>query len=178
MYIIVISFIILLILNAIYNYYCYAQCNHYLKEFNNWLYDDNYKGNLEMERERVIQLAKQAGVYNVLIPTTRAIGYGQVVNANVNPMNQFPNRMSDVAFQIIRQLESAKGVYRQRMKYSYNPILWIEFITFFPSKIINYLGVNSKLFKRMSNIIWWFIVVVIIPILISIYSEEIYNFIR
>lgn len=178
MYIIISSFIIFLTLNAVYNFYCYRQCSYFLKEFNNWLYDEDYKGNLEMERERAIQLVKQAGVYDVLIPTTRAIGYGQVVNANINPMQQFPNRMLDVATQIVRQLESAKGVYILRIKYSYNPILWIELFIFLPSKIITYLGVKSSVVKRAFNIIWWFIVIVIIPVLITIYSDELYNLIR
>lgn len=178
MYILITLIIIFLTLNIIYNYYCYRQCSYFLTEFNRWLFEKDYKGNLEMERERAIQLVKQAGIYDVLIPTTRAIGYGQVVNANINPMQQFPNRMSDIAGQIVRQLESAKGVYKQRMKYSYNPILWIEFIMFLPSKVITYLGVKSSVVKRVFNIIWWFIVIVIIPVLITIYSNELYRLIR
>lgn len=130
------------------------------------------------DRNRVKKLVQNAGYYDVIIPVTRPMGLGQIVNANINPIDQYPNRMSDIATGIINQLESSRGVYKDRMLFSIHPLLWIEFIIYLPSKTIKYLGLKNETLSKFFNVLWWLFGVVIIPILITVYSDELTELFR
>src|SRR5690625_2917945 len=99
----------ILVINFIYNYWNYIQCEKYIRLFDKWLFDESFEGSLDEEKSQVVKLVKNAGCYDVLIPQTRATAYGQIVNANINPIEQFPNRISDIAATINKQILSAKG---------------------------------------------------------------------
>src|SRR5690606_35006346 len=116
------------------------------------------------------------GYNDIFIPVTRPLGLGQIANANINPIDQYPNRMSDVAYAINSQLQSSKGVYKQRMLFSINPLLWLEFIIFLPSNIIKYLGFKNESVGKLFNVLWWIINAVVLPILITVYTDEITQF--
>lgn len=177
MYVLLFIFI-LLIVNLIYNFWNYKQCEKHIKRFTSWLLDKEFNEDITADRPIVKRLVKNAGCYDVSIPVTRPMGLGQIINANINPIEQYPNRMSDIVSAILNQLESSKGVYKQRMAFSINPILWIEFIIYLPSNVIKYLGFKNETVGKFFNVLWWVCGTVVLPILINIYSEEITHFFR
>lgn len=137
---ILLFFVLFLFINFIYNYRNYRKCDKHMKRFEKWLFEEDYERDLSLDKPNVKKLVKNAGFYGGLVPVTRPMGLGQVLNAQINPIDQYPDRTLDIAGAIRRQLANAKGVYWERMLFSINPFLWIEFILYLPSNIIKYLG--------------------------------------
>ncbi|MGG0066100.1 hypothetical protein ABEX95_05120 [Bacillus subtilis] len=172
-------FLCILLLNFVYNYAKFKQCEKFISWYEKWLLDPDFNVNLLEYKSNIISLVERAGFGDVLIPYSEEAGYGRIRTGQVSPMKQFPSRRQDIATGILIQLSSSKGTYRKRMLNSVNPLSWLEILIYLPSFLLNYLGIKkNSVLPKLFNIIWWILGVVLIPMFISTYTPEISNFIR
>ncbi|MCD7911010.1 hypothetical protein KC480_05660 [Bacillus velezensis] len=172
-------FLIVLLLNFVYNYYKYKQCEKFISWYEKWLIDPDFNVNLLEYKSSVVSLVERAGFGDVLIPYTEEAGYGRIRTGQVSPIKQFPSRAQDIATGILIQLSSSKGTYRKRMLISVNPLAWLEILIYLPSFLLNYIGIKkNSMLSKLFNVLWWIFGVVLIPIFIAAYTPEISSFIR
>lgn len=170
---------IILVLNFIYQYHQYRRCEKFKTWYEKWLLDANFKKDLNQYRMELKSLIYRAGLKNIKIPFEEPIGGGHIRTMTINPIDQFPTRIQVIAFSILRNISAAQGVYKKRMWASINPIQWIEFIIFLPSIILSYLGLEKEnSISKIFNVIWWAVGVVIIPVIITTYANEISIFVK
>lgn len=171
---IIITLICILIFNFIYQLYQANRCEKLQEWYERWLLDENFKKDLNEYKMEVRNLVNKAGFKDEGMPFEEPIGGGHIRTMTIVPIDQFPTRVEVIAITILRTLSAAKGVYKKRMLASVNPIKWLEFLFFLPAIILNYLGLKKEsVLSKFFNLIWWFIGVVIIPILITTYAKEI-----
>lgn len=175
----VIFFILMLLINFIYNLSKFKQCIKFINWYEKWLIDPSFTVNLAEYKSDVKSLVENAGIKNKKIPYEEAIGLEYARTMTIDPIEQFPHRVDVIAITILRTLSDAKGIYRKRMYSSFNPIAWVETVLTLPKMIMRYTGFeNSKKIINVMQIIWWAFVVIIIPTLIAAYTPELSSFIR
>ncbi|MCY7990976.1 hypothetical protein [Bacillus haynesii] len=169
----------LLTLNFIYQLSNSIRCGKLIEWYEKWLLDKNFNKDLNEYRTEVKKLVDRAGLKGLKIPYEEPIGFGHIRTMTISPIDQFPFRDQKIAITILRTLSAAKGVYKRRMWASFNPIAWLETVVFLPSILLNYLGLEKdKLLAKFFNMVWWIVVVIAIPILITTYAAEIGSFVR
>lgn len=147
-----------------------------LNQYREWLKTKKWK--FVQKRSVFIALMKKANVSDSLLPNVQPVGYGQIVTANISVQKNFPSDRNDL-FQItFGMFYEAIGIYKKRIIETFNPIYWIELIIFLPKNILTYLSVKSEsIIIKLVQIIWW-IIGIIFTVLLTIYKNEIIEFIR
>lgn len=80
------------------------------------------------------------------------------------------NRL-DVIGHIKKLFEEAIGVFRFRMKQSFSPFFWIEFILTIPKLILSYLNIQAPdTLVKVIQIIYW-----VLMVLIGLHSAQIFS---
>lgn len=103
------------------------------------------------------ELLERAGVKDGLVTEMQPIGYGhaEYVKSSVYD-NMFYNNV-DVLSTMERAFRIAKGVYKRRIKESFNPVYWIECVVYLPKNIFEYLGLNSDTKEtKIFQLLYWF----------------------
>lgn len=155
---IVILFIFVIAFKASSNYIKFKRCQKLSKMHMDWLADScdefsQYKGEVK-------KLFLGANIPDSCIPTSQAIGYGQIANANASVYLNFPSKVMGIAAALTDKFDEAIGTYRTRFLESFSPLYWIETILFLPKNLLQYIGLDSeKIAFKLCNIlltfIWW-----------------------
>lgn len=155
---IIVLFIFVIAFKAISNYTKYKRCEKLSKMHIDWLADScdefpQHKGEIK-------KLLLGANVPDSCIPTSQAIGFGQIANANASVYLNFPSKLAGIAVALADKFDEAIGTYRSRFLESFNPLYWIETILFLPKNLLRYIGLDSekvtfKLCNILLTFIWW-----------------------
>lgn len=128
-------------------------------------------------KNQILNYIKNSGVKDKYIPIVQPLGYGQLASSSVSVFNNILNSRQDIAQIVMESLLEAKGNYWSRFLNSFNPFYWIRIIVFIPKYIFSYLGVKEEsIVIKIFQIIYW-IIAALCTFLISIFPEEIKNFI-
>lgn len=157
---IIIVAIFIIAYKAVLNYVKFKRCKTLSELHLQWLADScnefpQYKGEIK-------KLLIGSNVPDSYIPTSQAIGYGQIANSNVSVYLNFPSKIAAIAAALSDKFDEAIGTYHKRCLESFNPLYWIETILFLPKTLLQYIGINSdKMAFRLCNIlltfIWWLV---------------------
>jgi hypothetical protein len=168
----IIAILIFLVLKFVLNYRKHLLCKKYLKHYIQWL-SDKCEINLLEKQAEVKKLVEDAGYGRGKVAHTELVGYGQIANYIVNPMDAFPSKYEHIAHAVIANLTASVGVYKKRAFDAFNLFYWIDLIVFLPRNIARYLGAkNDGIIIKISNLLWWIFDSVIVTIILSSYSSE------
>lgn len=169
---------LIIFLHALYNLINYLRYPIIEK---NLLY--NYSSNTSdkmvavTHKNQVLNYIKHAGVKDKFIPVTQATGYGQIATASISVFDNILNQRQDVAQIVLESLLEAKGNYWSKFVNSFNPFFWLRIIIFIPKYLFSYLGLKEEsIVIKIFQILYW-IIAVISTFLITIFPEEIKEFI-
>lgn len=164
-------FLLIAGLKLIINLGKYIQCKYYYKKYEKWVTGKN--PNMKRSQHQVINLFKEAGVKDSVIPIVEPLGLGQLATSNISVFDNFPNRSEQLISITIGFFEQSIGVYSSRTLETFNPIYWIEFIIYLPRNLFTYLGLQSDgTTVKLSQLFYW-IAGLIFTLLFTAYSNEI-----
>ena len=126
-------------------FYLYRTCQM-IDDYNYWLlHGDNY---IELfERKRIFEkILSKADVSDKYLPVTQPTGYGQLASFQSSIIAQFPSNLEAYAPITIKMLLEAKGIFKERILETFNPIYWIELAIFLPKHALMYLGIKADYF--------------------------------
>lgn len=165
----------ILIVHFIYNLIHLLRAIYLEKLYLNWLKDtDNKKYQKIYEYKFFLkEVIKITGVRNDYTTTfVEPLGFGQIKTSKLNVIENFPNNNSDMVNNILRLISEIKGVLKERLWGTINPIYWLNAIIFLPQKILKYLGLKeSSITAKILNLLWWFIAIPI-AILQEYFSDK------
>ena len=92
------------------------------------------------------------------VPNIKQVGYGKIQSSNVIVIENFPHIYSDMANGTLRIFSEMRGVLKERIFGTINPIYWLNIIIFLPQKIVKYLGLKeTSILAKILNLLWWII---------------------
>ncbi|MFM2394341.1 MAG: hypothetical protein RLZZ546_2323 [Bacteroidota bacterium] len=117
--------------------------NHYI------LFHDGKVNSFIEKKNSAISLLKEAGIKNFSSPAYELTGFNQGYRHELDGFDNIHFLRDDIAGVVNIKFQEAIGVYKSRMKQSYNPFYWIEFVLKLPEKILLYLSpsVNDSFVK-------------------------------
>ncbi len=125
----------------------YSRYKVYLKE--PYLEFNQYK-------PQIINLFKQAGLTDNIIPRMEPAGYGKLRSYNTNLFSNIANVNPEIIPQTHMKFHEAIGIFRYEMIKTVNPISWLEFIFKLPEYLLGYFGVSKEsIITKIVNIIYW-----------------------
>jgi hypothetical protein len=128
--------------------------DNYMKLLNDPQFEE--KEWLLQSHERLKDLLKSAKVEDIVIRAERNVAYGNIEVYNASVLESFPSKQPRVSFLTLKLIHAGLGVYKDRMRNSFNPLYWINSIIFFPRALFSYLGMDSdKLATKILQGLWW-----------------------
>lgn len=113
-------------------------------------------------RAEVVTLLKHAGIKDSHVANVQLAGYGMVSTSHVSVFDNFPNGRQDMGTITIRMFLIARGVYRERMWSTFNPLAWLDGGVNMPRIVLGYLGVSAEsLATKILQILWWALTVTV-----------------
>lgn len=169
----VIFFVILIMYSIISNFYYLRRSEFLLKVF--WsIFEENPKtkyNHMEYQLE-VKRIITNAGIEDRYIPTMLPVGYGFVSQTKISILDNCFVINEEISPLVKQMFSQAIGVYKFRLKQSFNPIYWIESIVFLPKTLSKYFGVESNsVIVKIFNILYW-----IVSFFVFVYDDEIQTF--
>ncbi|KAA3659973.1 MAG: hypothetical protein DWQ10_07675 [Calditrichaeota bacterium] len=169
-------FVIIILLKLLFNISKYIQCKRYLKKYLDWL--ENQTWRMTEYKSRVIKLLKDAEVKDSYVGFAEPLGLGQIQTGSLSVMSNFPNAREDIVSLMLTMFHQAIGVYRSRIKDSFNPLYWIEFVLTLPKQVFGYLGIPAEsLITKIVQLLYW-IIAAVTSILFALYKPEIGKLVR
>ena len=164
---------ILIAYSIISNFYYLKRCEFLFEVFWSIFKEDPKVKYNHMEYQlEVKRIIMQAGVEDRFIPTMLPVGFGYVSQTKISILDNcfvINEEISPLEKQMFNQ---AIGVYKFRLKQSFNPIYWIDSIVFLPKTLSKYFGVESNsVIVKIFNILYW-----IVSFFVFVYTEEIQAF--
>lgn len=130
------------------------------------------KGNVTEYQHELVDLLKRAEIKDRHLPISVPIGYGYVSNTSRSIFDNLFVNDSEMSPMVNQFFNQAKGVYKLRMKQSFNPFFWIDSIVFLPKTIGNYFGFEPNgAFSKIITIFYW-----ILSFFVFVYSNQIQVF--
>lgn len=151
-------------------FYLYRTCQM-IDDYNYWLvYGDNY---IELfERKRIFEkILSKADVSDKYLPVTQPTGYGQLASFQSSIIAQFPSNLEAYAPITIKMLLEAKGIFKERILETFNPIYWIESAIFLPKHALMYLGIKPDNIILKLLQLAWFILAGAYSLLLALYPD-------
>ncbi len=175
---IVILFIIVIVIHALYNLINFLRYSHIEKILlGNYTNDVNLKIKAKSNKNTILNYIKYSGVKDKKIPVSQALGYGQVASSCISIFDNLLNNRSDIALQVNDMLLEAKGNYWSKFINSFNPFYWIRIILYIPQYILSYIGLNAdSVIVKIFQLVYWAIGI-ICTFAFAIFPEEIKNLI-
>lgn len=169
-----ILFITLIVIHAIYNLINFLRYNHI-----ETLLVGNYTNNVELNtkaktcKKEILDYIKNSGVKDKHINIAEPMGFGQLVTGRVSVFNNLLSYRTDVATAVRDLLLEAKGNYWYRFVNSINPFYWLKIILYIPKYLLSYLGLDAdSIFIKIFQLIYWAIGI-IFTIIITVFTDEI-----
>ena len=151
-------------------FYLYRTCQM-IDNYNYWLlHGDNY---IELfERKRIFEkILSKADVSDKYLPVTQPTGYGQLASFQSSIIAQFPSNLEAYAPITIKMLLEAKGIFKERILETFNPIYWIELAIFLPKHALMYLGIKADNFIIKIFQLMWFFLAGTYSLLLALYPD-------
>lgn len=151
-------------------FYLYRTCQ-IINDYHSWLvYGDNY---FELfERKRIFEkILSKADVSDKYLPVTQPTGYGQLASFQSSIIAQFPSNLEAYAPITIKMLLEAKGIFKERILETFNPIYWIELAIFLPKHALMYLGIKPDNFIIKLVQLTWFLLAGAYSLLLALYPD-------
>lgn len=170
---------ILIIIHAIYNLINFLRYNSIYKNFFGMFCDNiTIRDKCLSQKNTVINYIKLAGVSDKKIPYSQPLGYGYIVSGKTSVLENITNSRQDIVSASYELLLEAKGNYWSRFINSINPFYWLRIIFFIPKYLLSYLGVpTDSIIIKILQILYW-LIGIIFTFLISVYPNEIQDFIN
>ena len=163
-----ITFIIAIILfKFLYNLYYFFCVRFYLKKYDEYIQSsindaveervDN-KGNwfISDNRQKIVEILEKANVKDAKFTHVEELGYGNAQSMHLSVFANLSIIRSDVSPIVYSKIREAKQVYRGRMKDSFNPFFWIDFIFYFPKALFGYFDISGdKTIVKVFQLLWW-----------------------
>ncbi len=161
----------LLLLKFVLNLARFVRMKRYLEKYKKWHSTRDEKF-LE-SKSQVVRLVRDAGVSDQRISVSEHVGYGNLRVTEASVMDNFPHLSQDMSSAAQRLMREAIGTYRARMRETFNPLYWIEYLVYLPREVLDYLGVPAEsIFVKVLQIVWWAIGT-ILSLLYVVYRPEI-----
>lgn len=152
---IAIVFICIVLFKVIYNLYYFLLAKKYLKEYLNYVKNQN-NWSIRENRQKIIKVLEKAGIEDSDQPVTEPAGYGFVRSSSFSVFKNIAVLRRDVVEIINGDLREAVNVYKSRIFESFNSIYWVELIIFLPRVLLSYLGVSAgSIFIKIIQLLWW-----------------------
>jgi hypothetical protein len=151
----------IIVIRATYYFYYHRRGTRYYQIYQTYLMkqDDESSKKLAEVRSQVRQLFRVASLQGFRMPYVEALGYGQLMSGQLNPVDNLDNLREDVVSTNIRLIEQAIGIRKTRSIQSFNPIFWLECIIYLPAKLLAFLGVKGdNTLVKLLQIVWWLFV--------------------
>lgn len=130
------------------------------------------KGNVTEYQHELVELLKRAEIQDRHLPISIPMGFGYVSNTSRSIFDNLFVNDSEISPLVNQFFNQAKGVYKLRMKQSYNPFFWIDSIVFLPKTLSKYFGIESNsVIVKIINILYW-----IVSFFVFVYTEQIQTF--
>ena len=179
---IVITIIIIILSKFIYNLYYFLCARFYLKKYDEYIdknTDNKQDGKsgwfISDNRQRIVDVFKKANIKDAKFTNIEEVGYGQIQSSHPSMFDNLAVLRKDVSPLIYTKFREAKQVYKNRIKDSFNPIFWVDFILYFPKVIFGYFDISGdKSIVKVFQLLWWLIGLV--SALIGIFFND--NFIN
>ena len=171
--------IVLLIIHAIYNLINFFRYKSIEKLFFGMFCDDIEIRDKSLSfKNTIVNYIKFAGVSDKNIPFSQPIGYGYLANGHASVLQNITNNRQDMVSASYELLLEAKGNYWSRFINSINPFYWLRVVLFIPKYLLSYIGINAdSIIIKIFQVLYW-LVGVTFTFLISVYPEEIQDFIN
>lgn len=151
-------------------FYLYRTCQ-IINNYKSWLfYGDKY---VELfERKRIFEkILSKADVSDKYLPVTQPTGYGQLASFQSSIIAQFPSDLEAYAPITLKMLLEAKGIFKERILETFNPIYWIELAIFLPKHVLMYLGIKPDNFIIKLVQLTWFLLAGAYSLLLALYPD-------
>ena len=160
----------LLVIDSAYSFW---QLNKIYQKYILWLRND-VTVNIARERSALHRLIRHAGISERVIPHLHDLGYGKACHVNLGVIDQFPSKIPEIAEASTLMIQTALGVYKDRMMNAFNPLWWIDTLIFLPRRILMYLNISAEsIIIRPGQLVWWSIC-----LLFTAYKTEIIGQLR
>jgi len=155
-----VSFIAFWLLRALYYFLRLKEIIKLKDVYHNYLHNNNY--DFAQSKPRIIELFKLADLRDFNVLHIEHISYTQGLRTNLSGFANITSNREDVVTSIKIKFEEAIGTFRQRMKQSFSPFFWIEFILNFPQKLLAYLNISApdSMLKIIQLIYWLFMILI------------------
>lgn len=101
----------------------------------------------------------------------KGLGYVQTASGISTLDNMYVND-KEIVGHVFDSIIAAKGIFKQRIWDSFNPIYWIELVIFLPQKLMNYLNFRSSTQStKIMNVLYW-----VLTTLLAIFNNDIHDF--
>tara|TARA_R110000868_G_scaffold164439_1_gene397076 strand:+ start:539 stop:1123 length:585 start_codon:yes stop_codon:yes gene_type:complete len=133
-------------------------------------WDSLYQKVLE-DKAKIIEILKELGLKDFIIQVTTPTGYNHVEHKSIRILEnlQYISYVNDtnIPVTIKQYIIEAKGIAKNRIFESLNPLYWVDLLIFLPRSIAKYIGIPlaNKTYNhiiKIFNIIYW-IAMVLLP---------------
>lgn len=76
-------------------------------------------------------------------------------SGRIQPLNNITSNLPEVIAFYNNKFLEAKGYFKKGCLETFNPIFWIEFVIYFPQKVLNYVSTVNDICVKIINIIYW-----------------------
>ena len=157
-----IAFISFWLLRAIYYFFKVRDTNKYYKIYDNWIRTDESELIIGKHIFAIKKLFQDAGLKDFILSRIEPTGFGYTKSYNMKGFNNIHLNDPELINKILFKFEEAKGVYSYKMKQSFNPLFWVEFILKLPEQTFSYLNfdiADSKM--KIIQLLYWIAMVII-----------------
>lgn len=130
----------------------------------NQLKDEYYKylnhGRFDFlqNKQQIIELFKLAGVKNFGATYVQPVSYGQGIIHNLNGFNNINVMREDIIGNVRMAFEESIGVFKNRMRQSFNPIYWIELVIRLPEKLFSFVSITPPTsIMKIIQLLYWIV---------------------
>jgi hypothetical protein len=160
-----VAFVAIILYKFVNNFIRYGQCKYFLKKYHEYLEKPTWA--FEECAPTIIKLFERAGIEDSKVPYIHPAGLGYVSTGHASVFSNLLATREDVVNVVLHQFHRAIGTYRSRMLEAFNPLYWIEFVTYLPKHIITYLGVpRESAITKVLQVLYW----VLAPLLGTAYA--------
>lgn len=136
-----------------------------------WLTCETNTDEICQKKHLFKNLISKAGVNDKFIPIAQPMGFGQIATFKSSVSTQFPTNSIAFADATLKMLFEAKGIFKERIIETFNPIYWIELFLFLPKNLLTYLGLHpSNLIIKILQL-FWAVIAGIYSLVLALYPE-------
>lgn len=125
-------------------------------------------------KTEIIEIFKRSGITHPSIQRTEPAGYGYISKKDVDVWDNMFVNDQEVIQVIYSSFIDARGVFKLRLRQTFNPLYWVELLIFLPGKMFNYLGFDANsLVSKILNASYWLLMG-----FYSVYNDQINEIIQ